>query len=309
MAGIPATPELLSQVTYVNLTPSMRRNAASPVGSTRTIEATPMDPRSGPGPPWPSVLPLFWLLARTIARAFPRGLMRCWVLGRGDGRCSWPPPGGTACSRPSASTRRGHPWRADVRPDPGAVRGYVHSLSSGGRHPKAARPMTPEIAETTVMRFHPLAFLYRLVLLLALSLAGLSGLAAAVQAPIVAVVPLGIVAYRRLGRFAGGGDAYGSARPSTLGELIARGRSAAMPGSSSARRATPPARPRPGPGRPGQPRPRFRSGGAAVLLRRARLAAGGPVARPHPDIVHGAVIGPGRGREGRRLFDPERIGI
>jgi type IV secretion system protein VirD4 len=61
------------------------------------------------------------------------------------------------------------------------------------------------------------------VLLLALGVAGLSTLALTVAAPIFIAVPLGVFTYRRLMRWRGTGDAYGTARGSGFADLTAGG--------------------------------------------------------------------------------------
>jgi hypothetical protein len=72
------------------------------------------------------------------------------------------------------------------------------------------------------MRFRAGAFVCRLTLGLAVCLAAVNLLAIALRFPLLAAVPLGVVAYRRLTRWETS-DAYGSARASGVADLWQHG--------------------------------------------------------------------------------------
>jgi len=69
------------------------------------------------------------------------------------------------------------------------------------------------------MRLHPGAFLIRCALALAVVMATLTLLSLGLRFPGAVTVLLGVAAYRRAMAWRGSGDAYGTARPSSLGDL------------------------------------------------------------------------------------------
>lgn len=75
------------------------------------------------------------------------------------------------------------------------------------------------------MRFDPAAFFIRCVLMLSVGLIGLNLVAIAARFPTVLGGIAVLLFYRRLRlrRWRGGGDAYGSARASSIGELSRAG--------------------------------------------------------------------------------------
>jgi type IV secretion system protein VirD4 len=160
------------------------------------------------------------------------------------------------------------------------------------------------------MRIHPIAFLYRVVLVLSLGLAALSGLAVAAVYPIVAIVPLGLVAYRRLMRFEGSDGAFGEARPSTLGELNAR----RQVGGGNGRdiivgRAAYTGRPTHAEGLAALVNPAMDSDLACRLFFSGVLGsplAGQSIVRIR-DYVHGAVISPAGGGKGVGFLIPNAL--
>ncbi len=74
------------------------------------------------------------------------------------------------------------------------------------------------------MRFQPSAFLVRCLLTLSVGLIALNLVAVAARFPAWLGLPGVALVYRRVRRWrGGGGGAYGSARPSTIGELYRHG--------------------------------------------------------------------------------------
>ena len=73
------------------------------------------------------------------------------------------------------------------------------------------------------MRIWLWALVCRLVLIFGIGVSGLSFFAIALQFPILVTVPVGVITYRRLTRWRGSGDAFGTARSSDAADLLSKG--------------------------------------------------------------------------------------